>query len=218
MSEDDKNYIAQQIGDSDKIEVVSNGVDTAWFDEKPSNLPDEPTVLSVGTFKWLPNVEAVDFLVQQVWPLLKEKVNSARLWIVGNAPTPNVLAYEQNDQQIKVTGNIPDIRDAFKQAHVLAAPVFSGKGTRYKVLEAMASGTPVVATPTAIEGLGVEDGQHVLLASDAQEMSDQISKLFNQPDLREKLAKKAKQYVTDHYDWRYISHQLDQVYQQFAWK
>lgn len=216
MSQDDKEFIVQEIGQPDKIEVVSNGVDTDWFDEKPRRLPDEPTVLSVGTFKWLPNVEAVNFLVQEVWPLLKEKVSSARLWIVGNAPTPHVLAYEQNDEQIKVTGNIPDIRDAFKQAHVLAAPVFSGKGTRYKVLEAMASGTPVVATPTAIEGLGVEDGQHVLLARDAQEMSDQISKLFAQPELREKLARKAKQYVTDHYDWRYISHQLDQVYQQFA--
>ncbi len=216
MSQDDKEFIAQEIGQADKIEVVSNGVDTEWFDEKPRQLPAQPTVLSVGTFKWLPNVEAVNFLVQQVWPLLKKEVTSARLWIVGNAPTDRVLAYEKQDPQIKVTGNIPDIRDAFKQAHVLAAPVFSGKGTRYKVLEAMASGTPVVATPTAIEGLGVKDEEHVLLSRTAAEMSQQISRLFNQPRLREKLAKKAKQYVTDYYDWRYISHQLDQVYQQFA--
>lgn len=216
MSEDDKKFIAQEVGKQDKIEVVANGVDSAWFNKKRRKLPKDPTVLSVGTFNWLPNVEAVQFLVNKVWPLLKKQIKEAHLWIVGNAPTEEVLNFQKQDSSITVTGNIPDIRDAFKGAHVVAAPVFSGKGTRYKILEAMAAGTPVVATSIAVEGLGVEDGKHVLLADSAAQMTDKITKLLNNPKQRDQLSKRAKLFVTDQYDWKYISTKLDQVYQEFS--
>jgi polysaccharide biosynthesis protein PslH len=218
MSDADKQFIAKEIGNPDKIEVVSNGVDTEWFNQKRRKDLVDPTVLSVGTFKWLPNVEAVEFLVNKVWPLLKKSVPSVRLWIVGNAPTQDVLNYEKMDPTITVTGGIPDIRDAFKGAHVLVAPVFSGKGTRYKVLEAMASGTPVVATKIAVEGLGVEDGRHVLIANTPGDMADQTAKLLQNETLRQSLARRAKEFVTENYDWKYISIKLDAVYQEFAQK
>jgi polysaccharide biosynthesis protein PslH len=218
MSDADKHFIAKEIGNPDKIAVVSNGVDTEWFNQKRRRILEFPTVLSVGTFKWLPNVEAVEFLVDKVWPLLKKRVENVHLWIVGNAPTSQVIAHEKNDPTIKVTGGIPDIRDAFKGADVLVAPVFSGKGTRYKVLEAMASGTPVVATTIAVEGLGVEDGRHVLLANSAADMADQTAKLLKNETLRQNLARRAKEFVTENYDWKYISTKLDAVYQQFAQK
>lgn len=222
MSQADKDFIAKKLTPqkhqkaTEKIEVVANGVDSAWFSKKRRKLPKNPTVLSVGTFKWLPNVEAVQFLVNKVWPLLKKQVKTTKLWIVGNAPTQEVLNFQQQDPDIKVTGNIPDIRDAFKRAHVLAAPVFSGKGTRYKILEAMAAGTPVVATNIAVEGLGVEDGKHVLLADTPAAMTDKIALLLNQPKQRQLLARRAKQFVTKEYDWKFISSKLDQVYQEFA--
>lgn len=216
MSEADKNFIATEIGSPERIEVVSNGVDTEWFNQKRRRDLSHPTILSVGTFKWLPNVEAVEFLVKKVWPLLKQQVKNVHLWIVGNAPTPQVLNYELSDPAIKVTGSIPDIRDAFKGADVLVAPVFSGKGTRYKVLEAMASGTPVVATQIAVEGLGVEDGRHVLIANTAEEMAEQTAKLLQDETRRQNLARRAKEFVTEHYDWKYISTKLDAVYQEFA--
>lgn len=216
MSQADKEYIAKEIGNQNKIEVVANGVDSKWFSQKRRKPPEKPTILSVGTFNWLPNIEAVQFLVNRVWPLLKKQVKNAQLWIVGNAPTEEILNFQKKDLNIKVTGNIPDIRDAFKNAHVVVAPVFSGKGTRYKILEAMAAGTPVVATSIAVEGLGVEDGKHVLLANSATEMTDKIARLLNQPDERKQLSRRAKLFVTKQYDWKYISTKLDQVYQEFS--
>ena len=199
-----------------KIELVANGVDAEWFEQKHVSLPKEPTVLSVGTFKWLPNVEAVQFLLQQVWPLVKKKVPGVKLWVVGNAPTSEVLAYQEQDSDVTVTGGIPDIRDAFKGAHVLVAPVFSGKGTRYKILEAMASGTPIVATSIAVEGLGVAHEQEILIANTPQEMADQIARLLANPQLRQRLATAGKKYVTQNYDWKLISKQLDSVYRQLG--
>ncbi len=216
MSEEDKQFIAQEIGSDTKIEVVANGVDLEWFEEKKAAIPTEPTVLSVGTFKWLPNVEAVSFLVAEVWPLIKQQVPNARLWIVGNAPTKEVVAFQHKDTSITVTGGIPDIRDAFKGAHVLVAPVFSGKGTRYKILEALASETPVVATPIAVEGLAVKPEQEVLIGADAQELADQTVRLLKNSALRAELAKRGHAFVGKNFDWDQIAKKLDRLYRSFS--
>lgn len=216
MSEDDKEYIAPYIPNPQKIEVVSNGVDAAWFAQKLKQLPEFPTILSVGTFKWLPNVEAVSFLIEKVWPQIKKEIPTAKLWIVGNAPTKSIFAYQEKDTAITVTGGIPDIRDAFNGAHVLVAPVFSGKGTRYKILEAMASNTPIVATDIAVEGLGVEDGVHVVTSNTASGLAKQTIKLLQQPSLRQKLATNGKRFVTQNYDWDMISKKLDSIYKQMG--
>lgn len=216
MSEDDKEFIAKELGDSSKISVVANGVDTAWFEEKESQLNEHPTILSVGTFKWLPNREAVDFLVQKVWPTIKKKIKKAELLIVGNAPTEKVINYGKKDKQINVAGRVKDIRDAFKSSHVLLAPVFSGKGTRYKILEAMACGTPVVASKIAIEGLDIKNGVHVLTSNDADEMAELTAKVLADKKLWNKLSKNGKEFVSNNYDWKLISKKLDKIYQEMG--
>lgn len=215
MSEDDRQFIGKELN-KDKIDVVANGVDTAWFVEKKAKPAKLPTVLSVGTFKWLPNIEAVDFLVQEVWPLIKKKISNAQLLIVGNAPTKKVLSYGNADAQISVAGRVPDIRTAFQSAHVLLAPVFSGKGTRYKILEAMASGTPVVASKIAVEGLDVVDGQHVLTSNDANELADLTVKVLNDKNLWQQLSENGKAFVSATYDWELISQKLDAIYQKIG--
>lgn len=218
MSQEDKEYITQEIGAPEKIDVVSNGVDAAWFAAKKRKPPKHPTVLSVGTFKWLPNVEAVKFLVESVWPIIKQQVPDAQLWIVGNAPTKEITAFQASDTSIKVTGGIPDIRDAFKAADVLVAPVFSGKGTRYKILEAMASETPIVATTTAVEGLGVTHGKHVLTSDTAAGIAQLTTELLHDRKLHQKLANNSRQFVTQRYDWASISQKLDAIYQHLGQK
>ncbi len=213
MSEEDKNYIASKINDADKISVVANGVDSTWFAQQQFSKKTTPTLLSVGTFKWLPNVEAVKFLVKKVWPLIKKENSNINLWIVGNAPTKEILAYAKQDEQILVSGKISDIREAFNGAYILLAPVFSGKGTRYKILEAMAAGTPIIATSTAVEGLKVTHGQEILIANEAEEMAKLALDLLNNQALQKKLSSNGRQFVITNYDWDLIAEQLNHVYQ-----
>lgn len=212
MSEDDMEFIKSIAPTVKNIDVVANGVDTAWFNQVKKSLPKDPTILSVGTFKWLPNLEAVEFLVEKVWPLIKKNQPSAKLWIVGNAPTQKVYNYEKIDKSIKVTGGIPDIRDAYASAHILLAPVFSGKGTRYKILEAFATGTPAVATSIGVEGLEITPGKHAIVANTAQEMSDAVIKLLSDKKRQAELAKNGKEFVAKKYDWNIISEKLDHIY------
>ena len=215
MSEEDRQFIGKELN-KEKIDVVANGVDTKWFAQKPRSLNSQPTILSVGTFKWLPNIEAVDFLVKEIWPIIKQRVAKAQLLIVGNAPTSKVISYGSNDRQITVAGRVEDIRDAFQSAHVLLAPVFSGKGTRYKILEAMASGTPVVASKIAVEGLNIKDGQDVLTSNKAQELADLTVKVLNDKNLWQTLSANGKKFVSQHYDWELISQELDKIYQEIG--
>lgn len=216
MSQDDQKYIEEQVTEHAPIDVVSNGVDIEWFNQKKRELPANPTILSVGTFNWLPNVEAVNFLVRQVWPRIKTLVKNARLKIVGNNPTQGVFDFQKTDTQIEVIGRIPDIRDAFKKSHVLVAPVFSGKGTRYKILEAMASGTPVVATSIAVEGLAVQHRTHVLTSNTAEGLAKLTAEVLQDPKLWDTLSKTGYQFVMEQYNWDVISQKLDTIYQQLG--
>ena len=133
--------------------------------------------------------------------------------IVGNAPTTEVMTYTKKFPNITVQGGIPDIRDAFARAHILIAPVFDGKGTRYKILEAMASQTAIVATKTAVEGLGLTPNKQVLIADTAPDIAQHSLELLTDNHKREQLAQAGLRFVTSHYDWSLISRKLDQIYQ-----
>lgn len=213
MSEEDKRYILRRVPNVGDISVVANGVDIAHFKEVPKAYTNDFVVLFVGTFKWLPNVEAVTYLVEKVWKKILASVPNAKLWIVGNSPNERILSYAKNDPSIIVKARVHDIRDAYKRAHVLLAPVWSGKGTRYKILEAMATMTPIVATHLAVEGLSVEDGKHALLADTADDLAAATIRLFNDPALASTLALNGRTMVEEYYEWGSISDKLDAVYE-----
>jgi glycosyltransferase involved in cell wall biosynthesis len=214
MSEDDKRFIEQELGKGTNTSVVANGVDLEFFSAVKKNLPQNPTVLFVGTFKWLPNIEAVAEIVNKIWPLILQSLPSAKLKIVGFSPTDKIKAYA-NDHSIEVLGGIDDIRYAFATAHVLLAPIRSGKGTRYKVLEAMITGTPVVATTLAAEGLDLQNGRDVLIADTTRGLADATVRLLKDPELQRKLSQAGQQLVRHGYSWDTISKELDKVYKEF---
>lgn len=212
MSDEDKEYISKRVPEVGQIDVVENGVDIPFFLEVGKQLTKEFVVLFVGTFKWLPNVEAVEYLVKRVWGKVRDSIKGAELWIVGNSPTPHIVSFSQNDPSILVKGKVSDIRDVYKHANVLLAPVWSGKGTRYKILEAMATETPVVATSLAVEGLGVVPGVHALVADNAEDLAGDTIKLSQNTKLAKQLAKQGLELVKKKYNWTSISLKLDRIY------
>lgn len=214
MSEEDKNFIEKSLAKPLNISVVANGVDLDFFSKVKKNLPKDPTVLFVGTFKWLPNIEAVQEIVKKIWPHILHQLPNAKLKIVGFSPTDKIRGYAK-EPSIKVWGGIDDIRDAFATAHVLLAPIRSGKGTRYKVLEAMITGTPVVATTLAAEGLDLEDGKNVLIADTPAALATATVKLLKDFALQQKLGAAGEKIVRQGYSWDTIAESLDKVYKEF---
>lgn len=216
VSEDDKKFIQQVEPNIKDIAVVSNGVDMPYFSEVKKKLSKTPTVLFVGTFNWLPNVEAVEFLVEKVWPFIKAVVPQVQLRIVGSQPTKKILDYQKLDQQIVVTGRVDDIRTEYARANLLIAPVFSGKGTRYKVLEAMATMTPVIGTSIALEGINAEEGKHCLIADEPEEMAQQAIQVLENNELQQELGKAGREFVERHFSWDQISQDLLDIYEKTA--
>lgn len=212
MSQNDQEYILKESPAVKRVDVVANGVDTDYFDQVKKQLPTKPTILFVGTFYWLPNVQAVKYLVKEVWPLIHRQLPSAHLHIVGFRPTPEIQSFNLLPH-VRVSGSIKDIRQAYAKAHVLLAPVKWGKGTRYKVLEAMATKTPIVATPLAVEGIkDLEFEKHVLIGNNSQELADATIKVLNNPKFQQSLAQNSYRLVTKNYNWKAISKDLDRLY------
>ncbi len=211
MSEEDKNFI-QKLEPKLKVDVVANGVDIDYFAKTKKQKPKAPTVLFVGQFKWLPNRDATKFLVEEIWPKIKEKIKNAKLWIVGRNPPADILNFASED--IRVDGGVEDIRTAYGGSDVLLAPIRNGRGTKYKILEAMATKTPIVGTRLAVEGINVKSGKQALVAPNAQELADETVKVLKDPKLGEKLATASYSLVKDKYSWEKISANLDSLYQE----
>src|SRR3972149_4010128 len=210
MSDEDKNVI-EKLEPKLKVDVVANGVDIAYFAKTKKQKPKHPTVLFVGQFKWLPNRDATKFLVEEIWPKIKEKIKDARLWIVGRNPPKDILKFRAED--IRVDGAVEDIRVAYAKADVLLAPIRNGRGPKYKILEAMATKTPIVGTRLAVEGINIKDQKDALIAQSAEDLALQTIKVLENPELGQKLAKNAYKLVREEYNWKKISDRLDRVYQ-----
>lgn len=215
MSGQDRQIMLKATRSQKQIDVVANGVDTKFFAQIKPQPHKFPTILFVGNFKWLPNKDAAVFLAQEIWPLIKSQLPQARLWIVGANPTPEIKRLSRISDVV-VEGEIADIRDAFSRADILLAPIRNGRGTKYKVLEAMATGLPVVTTPLGIDGLDVVPGRHALVAATAQDLATQAVRLINTKSLGAKIAAAAKHLVTQKYNWSIISSNLDRIYQELG--
>lgn len=212
MSEADKE-IMQGMVPRLTVDLVPNGVDTDFFTMKKAiKTKKEKTVLFVGNFKWLQNREAVTKLVKKIWPEIKKKLPSIRLWIVGRFPTSDIL--HLSSSSITISSKIEDIRNVYQSSDVLLAPIYGPGGTRYKILEAMATGLPVVTTPTGIEGLGVQHGREALVGNNPFDLSKLTIQLLTDTTLYTKLAVNGRKLVERKFNWQTIADSLDRIYQE----
>ncbi len=195
-----------------KVDLVPNGVDTDFFikSNKERNRK-EKTILFVGNFKWLQNREAVMILVKEIWPKIMKKIPDAKLWIVGRYPTPDILQYAS--KSIIISSDIVDIKDAYNKSDIMLAPIYGPGGTRYKILEAMATGLPVVTTPTGIEGLGARHRIEAFIGENATDLAEGTVKVLTQNLLYQKLVLNGRKLVEENFNWKIITRNLDNIYQ-----
>ena len=213
MSEPDKLMMKKRLKSLD-VSIVPNGVDCDFFTFRKNIPKDNSTILFVGNFKWLQNREAVLELVNKIWPKISTKVKTAKLWIVGKFPTREILAL--NSVRIKISADVEDIRDAYYKSDVLLAPIYGPGGTRYKILEAMASGIPVVTTPQGIEGLGVIDEKQAIIRKNLDDLAQATIEVLKNKNLYATLSENANAIVRNTYNWEVIARSLDKIYEDVA--
>jgi polysaccharide biosynthesis protein PslH len=169
--------------------------------EPTAVLPDAPdaTVAFVATMGWAPNVDAAVWLGREIWPLVRRRVPSARLLLVGKDPAPAVRALA--DESVEVTGTVADVGPYLARSRVVVAPLRAGGGTRLKIMEALDVGRPVVATSLGSEGMEDLVGRGVVLADTAAALADAVSDLLLDPSRAAALGHAGHDAVTADHTW-----------------
>lgn len=198
---------------TDKTFAVSNGVDTTHFSPDAGTpapaLTGKRTLVFVGVMDYWPNVEAVQWFADHVFPEIRKQIPDIWFQIVGSRPSAAVQALGTRPN-IEVTGAVPDVRPYLSNASVVVTPLRIARGIQNKVLEGMAMAKPLVTTPDALEGISAVPGEHVLVASTPEDFAAKVLMCLNghTPD---GLAKRARDFVVAKYSWQAQLADLDRV-------
>ncbi len=194
------------------LAVVPNGVDVAACTQD-FGPPENDTLIYPGALSYDANFDAMDYFLGAILPQVRTARPDARLRITGRA-TPAQQAALPRAEGVEFTGYLDDVRPAVARAWAEVVPLRKGSGTRLKVLEALALGTPVVSTSKGIEGLSLEHGQHALVADTPAEFAAATARLLSQPELRAQLAAAGRRVARERYDWQASGQRLNDLVQQ----
>lgn len=169
-----------------------------------------PRLLFLASFVHPPNVDAAVRLVRAIFPAVRARLPAAALEIVGDAPPAEVRALAGDG--VVVTGRVNDVQPYLDRAAVVAAPLRLGGGMRVKVLESLAAGKAIVATPLAVSGLELVPGTHALIAESDAEFSDALVALLEDPGRRRQLGDAARAWAGEHLGWEHAVTSYEQLY------
>ena len=196
------------------IAVMPNGVDTEYFTPLLSPRQEE-TLVFCAKLDYYPNSHAILHFCREVLPRIWERRPGVRLQLVGNNP-PEAVRNLASDERITVTGYVPDIRPYLGGASVALAPLHVAAGIQNKVLEALAMGTPMVATPGSCRSLQVKDGVHLLVAEEDQAFADAVLRLLEDRQLAQNIGWAGRQFVVENYSWVEAAKNLSNLYREIA--
>jgi glycosyltransferase involved in cell wall biosynthesis len=187
------------LGAPTPISVIPFGVEAPEHPLDPLGSGD--IVLFLGNFAHQPNVDAALRLGGAIFPRLRALHPQATLELVGPEPPPELRALEA--EGVLVTGAVPDVMPHLDHASVFVAPLRLGGGMRVKVLEALAAGKAVVASPLAVEGLEVRDGVELVLAETDDEFVERVAQLLADLARRQALAERARRFALERLGWEH---------------
>ncbi len=205
----------EAIGDSARLGVVPNGVDLGELSFDRAGR-DPATVVFTGNMGYFSNVNAACWFGERVHPLVRRSVPEARFLVIGARPAARVRRLARADPSVSVLGFVDDLRPHLRSATVAVAPMQAGAGQQLKVLEAMASGTPVVATPVAAEAFDTEGGGGLLVAGTPEAFAEAVVALLRDPGRADRLAVAARRYVEGRYTWERSTARLEELHEAAA--
>jgi glycosyltransferase involved in cell wall biosynthesis len=196
-------------------EIVPNGVDTSFFRPQSRTSRDNERVLFFGDLSAPENVDAVVYLLNQVFPELRKRHNELKVDIVGRNPPHNVIDAAKRFGA-HLYANVPDVRPYIARSRVCALPSYRGTGIKNKVLEAMAMGSPVVTTEIGAEGITSGTDSGLLVAKNDSEMLRLLERALSDSQWADEAGGRSRQRVLESFDWSITTRALRTVFEELS--
>ena len=208
---DDDRILLQEAGAPDNITVIPIAVDTQKQQFLNRN-PSGPHIVHIGTMYWPPNIDGINWFLEDIYPLIKLHLPDVRCTLIGSRPPESILRHSTADRTITVTGYVEDPLPFLEDSGMMIVPLRAGGGMRVKILNALAQGLPMVSTTIGCEGIRVEHERDILIADQAQDFADACVRLLTDYDLNQRLSKAGRATAEHYYDYHQACRVLDNVY------
>jgi len=193
--------------DRENIVVVPNGVDTDFF--KPIESEKEFDLVFTGNMGYPPNINAAEFLVLKILPIVLKRKPGISLLIAGANPHLRVSVLKSSN--VDITGWVSDMRECYAAARIFIAPMQIGTGLQNKLLEAMAMQVPCITSPLANQALQAKENEEILIASTPEEYADLILMLLTNPDKSREIAMEGYNYVLRNFSWEKETAKIEEM-------
>lgn len=200
----------KQRNDKVNYRLLTNGVDLAKF-KMNDEIENRNGMIFSGKLDIWANVLMVQTIIQKIFPIVKSRIPSASLRIVGSKPASEIISAAKSDKSIELISDVPDMVPYLQSASVFVHPHSGGSGIQNKLLEAMACGCPVVTTPTGNQGIDAENGKEILIAKSNEEMADYVVKYLSDNEFASLVAKNARSLIERTHSWYAVYDALDNI-------
>ena len=216
ISEPDYQYFEKTAPEIPGV-VIPFGIDMDNYElEDDFIASDNPSLCHIGSMNWSPNIEGIEWFLDDVWPLIHEAHPDLEFTVAGHG-TPDHLM-QRKDANVTFVGTVPDANEFMLDHELMIVPLLSGSGIRVKIVEAMALGRVVITTSVGAEGLSVENGKHLFIADTPEEFLSVINKCIQTPDLCTIISENARGFISLHHNNELITDKLLDFYHQILAK
>ncbi|HYV36789.1 MAG TPA: glycosyltransferase [Gemmataceae bacterium] len=211
VSPDDASILRNDFGVSN-VDVVDNGIDRDYFASVNGNR-EANRILFLGALDWRPNLDAVNLLLDRIFPQVRAQEPSARLCVVGRNPPPGLVERLQTTPGVELHADVPDVRPFLGNCGVMTVPLRIGGGSRLKILEALACCLPVISSTVGAEGLSLEAGRDFARADEPEAMASTLVDAIRSPAPFRAMAENGRRVVLERYDWDALAIKLERVWE-----
>lgn len=202
-SDDDTESMKSVIG-MDNFLTVPNGVDLSYFYPNKEEKIKRNSIVIVGGMSWYPNREAVEYFIRDIWPAIKAEFPDMIVNIIGRNPTEEIVSFSQSEPNAFVHGFVDDVREYLWAAKFYLCPIKTGGGTKLKILDALATGSCIIAHPFSCKGISVTENIDVLFASSPEDYVEKIKVVLDNPCLEDKLRDNGPKLIQESYGYSSI--------------
>ena len=223
VSKEEKDLLELEPEIMSKVHAIANGVDRGAYhpaeveDTATTNTAKQklfgdaaPVVLFTGVMDYFPNIEAVVWFADEVWPALLQKHPQAKFVVAGMRPSRKITDLEKRSR-IEVTGFVDDILPLYQQADFMVAPFKVGRGIQNKVIQSMACGLPVIASPAGAAGIKYVNMEHLIIAETTEDYLSATETLLNDTDRYQKIRSNALELIESQFSWESETARLEKL-------